>query len=225
MITHLKGILEEISPAHIVVDCGGVGYFAHISVNTYAKLKDSKNVLLYTQHVHREDAELLFGFADKSEREVFRLLTTVSGIGPSSARMILSAMSPEEVQRAIASGDVRAFKAIKGIGEKSAQRIWSSERGSLSSPSCATCWSRYGRGGARSGRRWRGEGERECTALGPGFWPEIRARPPWGRRRVAPRTVDGRLSAAASRSSRPDHRDRSGLPHTCAHRTSPGCAC
>lgn len=123
MITHLKGILEEISPAHIVVDCGGVGYFAHISVNTYAKLKDSKNVMLFTQHVHREDAELLFGFADKSEREVFRLLTTVSGIGPSSARMILSAMSPEEVQRAIASGDVRAFKAIKGIGEKSAQRI------------------------------------------------------------------------------------------------------
>lgn len=123
MITHLKGSIEEISPAHIVVDCGGVGYFAHISLNTYSKLKDSKSVMVFIQHVVREDAELLFGFADKTEREVFRLLTGVSGIGPTSARMILSAMTPDEVQRSIANGDVRAFKAIKGIGEKSAQRL------------------------------------------------------------------------------------------------------
>lgn len=123
MITHLRGQLEEISPAHIVVDCGGVGYFAHISLNTYSKLKDSKSVMVFIQHVVREDAELLYGFADKTEREVFKLLTAVSGIGPASARMILSSMTAEEVQRNIANGDVRAFKAIKGIGEKSAQRL------------------------------------------------------------------------------------------------------
>jgi len=123
MITHLRGQLEEISPAHIVIDCGGVGYYAHISLNTYSKLKDSKSVMVYIQHVVREDAELLYGFADKTEREVFKLLTAVSGIGPASARMILSAMTAEEVQRNIANGDVRAFKAIKGIGEKSAQRL------------------------------------------------------------------------------------------------------
>lgn len=123
MITHLRGQLEEISPAHIVVECGGVGYYAHISLNTYSKLKDSKSVMVYIQHVVREDAELLYGFADKTEREVFKLLTAVSGIGPASARMILSAMTAEEVQRNIANGDVRAFKAIKGIGEKSAQRL------------------------------------------------------------------------------------------------------
>lgn len=123
MITHLRGQLEEISPAHIVVDCGGVGYFAHISLNTYSKLKDSKSVMVFIQHVVREDAELLYGFADKTEREVFKLLTAVSGIGPASARMILSSMTAEEVQKNIANGDVRAFKAIKGIGEKSAQRL------------------------------------------------------------------------------------------------------
>ncbi|MGQ3012883.1 MAG: Holliday junction branch migration protein RuvA [Flavobacteriales bacterium] len=123
MITHLKGNIDEISPAHVVVDCGGVGYFAHISLNTYSRLKESKNAVVFTQHIVREDAEMLFGFADRTEREMFRLLTGVSGIGPSSARMILSAMTPEEVQRSISHGDVRAFKAVKGIGEKSAQRI------------------------------------------------------------------------------------------------------
>lgn len=123
MITHLKGNIDEISPAHIVVDCGGVGYYAHISLNTYSRLKESKNAQVFTQHIVREDAEMLFGFADKTEREMFRLLTGVSGIGPSSARMILSAMTPEEVQRSISHGDVRAFRSVKGIGEKSAQRI------------------------------------------------------------------------------------------------------
>ncbi|MBL0913566.1 MAG: Holliday junction branch migration protein RuvA [Bacteroidia bacterium] len=123
MITHLKGSIDEISPAHVVVDCGGVGYFAHISLNTYSRLKESKNAIVFTQHIVREDAEMLFGFADRTEREMFRLLTGVSGIGPSSARMILSAMTPEEVQRSISHGDVRAFKSVKGIGEKSAQRI------------------------------------------------------------------------------------------------------
>jgi len=123
MITHLKGNIDEISPAHVVVDCGGVGYFAHISLNTYSRLKESKNAVVFTQHIVREDTEMLFGFADRTEREMFRLLTGVSGIGPSSARMILSAMTPEEVQRSISHGDVRAFKSVKGIGEKSAQRI------------------------------------------------------------------------------------------------------
>ena len=123
MITHLKGNIDEVSPAHVVLDCGGVGYFVHITLNTFSKLKDLKNDQVFTQHIVREDAEMLFGFADKIEREMFRLLTGVSGIGPASARMILSAMTPEEVQRSISHGDVRAFRSVKGIGEKSAQRI------------------------------------------------------------------------------------------------------
>lgn len=123
MITQLRGNLEEIAPTYAVVDCSGVGYMLHISLNTYSKIKDSKQILIYTQFVVREDAHLLFGFADKQEREMFLLLTSVSGVGASTARMILSAMNPAEVQGAILMGDVRKIKSVKGIGEKSAQRI------------------------------------------------------------------------------------------------------
>ncbi len=123
MITQLRGNLEEIAPTYAVVDCAGVGYMLHISLNTYSKIKDAKQILIYTQFVVREDAHLLFGFADKQEREMFLLLTSVSGVGASTARMILSAMNPAEVQGAILMGDVRKIKSVKGIGEKSAQRI------------------------------------------------------------------------------------------------------
>lgn len=123
MITQLKGKVAEITPAHIVIDCNGVGYMAHISLNTFSALKDKLDALVYTQFIVREDAQLLYGFADKLEREIFVLLISVSGIGAATARMILSAMGPDEIRTAIASGDVRRFKAVKGVGEKSAQRI------------------------------------------------------------------------------------------------------
>lgn len=123
MITQLKGRIEEITPAHVVIDCNGVGYIAHISLHTYTSIKDRAETVVYTQYIVREDAHLLYGFADKQEREIFNLLVSVSGIGAATARMILSSLEPEEIRTAIASGDVRRFKAVKGVGEKSAQRI------------------------------------------------------------------------------------------------------
>lgn len=123
MITQLRGKVEEITPAHVVIDCNGVGYMAHISLNTFTVIKDRSEALLYTQQIVREDAHLLYGFADKQEREIFVQLISVSGIGAATARMILSSLTPEEIRSAIATGDVRRFKAVKGVGEKSAQRI------------------------------------------------------------------------------------------------------
>lgn len=123
MITHLRGNLTEIAPTYAIVECGGVGYYLHISLNTYSKIKDQKELLIHTQFVVREDAHLLFGFSDKQERDMFLMLTSVSGIGAATARMILSAMTSQETAQAIVNGDVRRFKSVKGVGEKSAQRI------------------------------------------------------------------------------------------------------
>lgn len=123
MITHLKGKVAEITPAHVVIDCHGVGYLAHISLNTFTRIKDSAEILLHTLLIVREDAHLLYGFADRDEREIFVQLVSVSGIGAATARMILSALSADEIRTAISSGDVRKFKSVKGVGEKSAQRI------------------------------------------------------------------------------------------------------
>lgn len=123
MITQLKGKVVELTPAHVVIDCNGVGYLAHISLNTFSAIKDSSEALIYTQPIVREDAHLLYGFSDKHEREIFVLLISVSGIGAATARMVLSSMSAEEIRSAIAAGDVRKFKAVKGVGDKSAQRI------------------------------------------------------------------------------------------------------
>ncbi len=123
MITHLKGKISEITPAYVVVDCHGVGYLAHISLHTYTKIKDSAETLVFTYPIVREDAHLLYGFAEKEEREIFAQLLSVSGVGAATARMILSSLTPDEIRTAIASGDVRRFKAVKGVGEKSAQRI------------------------------------------------------------------------------------------------------
>lgn len=125
MITFLKGNIIEISPTHVVIECNGVGYYLNISLNTYTKyeINKSKNELFYTYLSIKEDSHSLFGFLDKSERECFILLLSVSGVGASTARMILSSLNPDELERVIANEDVNSLKSIKGIGLKSAQRI------------------------------------------------------------------------------------------------------
>ena len=123
MIDHLKGRLIEFSPTHAVIECNGVGYYCHISLNTFSQLGSKDEVLLKTHLAIREDAHTLYGFGDEVERNMFRLLISVSGVGASTGRMILSALSPGEVGAAISSEDVTLLKSIKGIGAKSAQRI------------------------------------------------------------------------------------------------------
>lgn len=123
MFEYIKGIVVEINPAYAVIDAGGIGYVVNISLNTYAKLEGMENGLLYIHQVIRDDAHLLFGFITKSERELFRQLISVSGVGPNTARVILSSLSAEEIAQAIMQGDVNTLKRIKGIGIKTAQRI------------------------------------------------------------------------------------------------------
>jgi Holliday junction DNA helicase RuvA len=123
MITHIDGILEEKNPAYAVIDVNGIGYFLHITLTTFSSLPDKGRVRLFTHLSIREDAHTLFGFGTKKEREMYRLLVSVSGVGPSTARMILSSLTPSETAQAILSDDVNTFKSVKGIGAKSAQRI------------------------------------------------------------------------------------------------------
>ena len=123
MIHHLKGKLVEKNPTHVIIECTGVGYFVNISLNTYSKIKDAENISLYTHLQVKEDSHTLFGFAEKSEREIFRLLLSVSGIGSSTARTMLSSLSPSQIRDAIANDDVPTIQAIKGIGAKTAQRV------------------------------------------------------------------------------------------------------
>jgi holliday junction DNA helicase RuvA len=123
MIHHLTGKLVEKNPTHIIVECGGVGYFVNISLNTFSKLPGEEHVKIYTHLQVKEDAHTLFGFAERSEREIFRLLLSVSGIGSSTARTMLSSLSPLQVRDAIAHGDVATIQGIKGIGAKTAQRV------------------------------------------------------------------------------------------------------
>ncbi|MER3375298.1 MAG: Holliday junction branch migration protein RuvA [Allomuricauda sp.] len=123
MINHLRGKLVEKNPTYAIVECNGVGYFLHISLHTFSLLKDEENIHLYTHLLVKEDSHTLFGFAEKSEREIFRLLISVSGVGSSIARTMLSSLSPTEVRDAIANGDVPSIQAIKGIGAKTAQRV------------------------------------------------------------------------------------------------------
>ena len=123
MITHLRGKLVEKNPTYAIVECNGVGYFLNISLNTYSKIPDSEAVKLYTHLAIREDAHTLYGFYDQTEREIFRLLTSVSGVGPSIARTMLSSMDTEQIQQAIASEDVPLIQSVKGIGAKTAQRV------------------------------------------------------------------------------------------------------
>ena len=123
MITQISGKLVEKNPTYAVVDCNGVGYLLHISLNTFSSLPDQEAVVLYTHLLIREDAHTLFGFINKTEREVFRLLISVSGVGPSIARTMLSSMTSEEIQQAIASENVPVIQSVKGIGAKTAQRV------------------------------------------------------------------------------------------------------
>ncbi len=123
MITHIRGRLIEKNPTFAIIECNGVGYFLHISLNTYSKIPDSEAVKLYTYLSIKEDSHSLFGFADKVEREIFKLLISVSGVGNSIARTMLSSMTPEQIQHAIASEDVATIQSVKGIGAKTAQRV------------------------------------------------------------------------------------------------------
>lgn len=122
MLEYLSGRMVEKSPAHCVVECNGVGYFLNISVNSSASLKE-ENCKIYTHLQVREDSHTLYGFATLQEREVFRKLISVSGVGASTAQLILSGMTSEEVVHSILSEDIAKFKSVKGIGAKSAQRI------------------------------------------------------------------------------------------------------
>ncbi|PQJ79479.1 Holliday junction branch migration protein RuvA [Polaribacter porphyrae] len=123
MITQVRGRLVEKNPTEVVVDCNGVGYLLHISLNTFTNLPNDENVVLYTHLSIREDAHTLFGFINKTEREVFKLLISVSGVGPSIARTMCSSMTSEEIQQAIASENVALIQSVKGIGAKTAQRV------------------------------------------------------------------------------------------------------
>ena len=123
MIEYIKGELADLSPAMAVVEAGGVGYALNISLNTYSAIQGKKDVKLYAFESIREDAHVLYGFVNKKERELFQLLITVSGIGPNTARMVLSSMSPSELCNSISTGNEKLIKGIKGIGLKTAQRI------------------------------------------------------------------------------------------------------
>ena len=123
MIAHLQGKLVEKTPTQVVIDCGGVGYHVNISLHTYSLLPATDFIKLFTHLQIKEDAHTLFGFVEKSEREIFKLLLSVSGIGASIARTMLSSLDPKQITNAIASGDVIIIQSIKGIGSKTAQRV------------------------------------------------------------------------------------------------------
>lgn len=123
MITHIQGRLVEKNPTDVVIDCNGVGYLLNISLHTYSQISDNENIKLYTHLQIREDSHTLFGFSSVAEREIFRLLISVSGIGASTARTMLSSLTPKQVREGIATEDVALIQSIKGIGLKTAQRV------------------------------------------------------------------------------------------------------
>ncbi|MBS7252664.1 Holliday junction branch migration protein RuvA [Flavobacterium branchiicola] len=123
MIAHLQGKLVEKNPTEVVIDCGGVGYHVNISLHTFSLLPNADFIKLYTHLQIKEDAHTLYGFVEKSEREIFRMLLSVSGIGANIARTMLSSIEPKQIINAIAAGDVSVIQSIKGIGNKTAQRV------------------------------------------------------------------------------------------------------
>jgi len=123
MISRLNGRLIEKNPTDLLIECAGVGYEVKISLNTYSVLPNQEAIILYTKQIIREDAHMLYGFASKDEREMFTHLISVSGIGPNTAIIMLSSMTPDEIAQAIVSEDVARIQKVKGIGTKTAQRV------------------------------------------------------------------------------------------------------
>jgi len=123
MYEYISGEIAGLTPANAIIEAGSIGYFLHISLNTYSAISGKKNVKLFLHQVVREDAHLLYGFADQNERELFRLLISVNGIGSSTAMMMLSSLTTEEIKKAILEEHVNLLKSIKGIGVKTAQRV------------------------------------------------------------------------------------------------------
>ena len=123
MLDYIRGEVADLTPATVTIDCNGVGYLAHISLQTYSALSDKKTAKIYIYESVRQDAFVLFGFIDKHEREVFLHLISVSGVGPSTARVMLSSLSSKELEVAIVNEDVDILRSVKGIGIKTAQRI------------------------------------------------------------------------------------------------------
>lgn len=123
MFEYINGKISELTPTYVVLDCNQIGYFIHISLNTFSALENKERAKLYVYEAIREDAISLYGFCEKAERQLFLLLTSVSGVGANTARMILSSFSVNELETIIASGDVNQLKSVKGIGLKTAQRL------------------------------------------------------------------------------------------------------
>ena len=123
MITQIRGRLVEKSPTGVVIDCNGVGYFIHISLHTFSQLTDNESIKLLTHLQVKEDSHQLYGFATEMEREIFRLLISVNGIGTNTARTMLSSLTPKQVREGIAAEDVALIQSVKGIGLKTAQRV------------------------------------------------------------------------------------------------------
>ena len=123
MITHIQGKLIEKNPTDVVIECNGVGYMLNISLHTFSQIPDKEHLKLYTHLQVKEDSHTLYGFSSLAEREIFRLLISVSGIGTNIARTMLSSLTPKQVREGIAVGDVALIQSIKGIGAKTAQRV------------------------------------------------------------------------------------------------------
>ena len=123
MITYIKGILTFKNPTFVVIETGGIGYHVNISLYTYAQIEKAEQVRLLTHLQIKEDSHTLYGFAEEAERNLFRLLISVSGVGPATAQVALSALQPDELRAAIISEDVNTFKRVKGVGPKTAKRI------------------------------------------------------------------------------------------------------
>ncbi len=123
MITHLRGRLVEKTPTGVVIECNGVGYFVNISLNTFSQLLDNENIFLLTYLQVKEDSHQLFGFINSNERDIFKLLISVSGIGTNTARTMLSSLTPKQIRDGISSENVTLIQSVKGIGLKTAQRV------------------------------------------------------------------------------------------------------